>query len=198
MGVTLKYEEKTYRRKAVYTLPPDVDQPIERHPEHPAIKPSAVSVELDRDGEQRPWGIAWASLNGIRILKNGSEGLQFARHQYSASELHHAPAWVQSLANGYLIVCELERQGRKLRPADIRDNPEYFISGPGVALAAATSCDHGYLLTSTCPGCDYDEDHGAAPYGHCEANARKGTGTGMCERPLDMFGFCDRPSNHTD
>jgi hypothetical protein len=30
----------------------------------------------------------------------------------------------------------------------------------------------------------------------CEANARKGTGTGSCDRPLDAHGNCDRASAH--
>ena len=30
----------------------------------------------------------------------------------------------------------------------------------------------------------------------CEAYARKGTGTGTCDRPLDAHGQCDRASSH--
>lgn len=30
----------------------------------------------------------------------------------------------------------------------------------------------------------------------CEALARKGTGEGMCDRPLDSHGRCDRASDH--
>jgi hypothetical protein len=30
----------------------------------------------------------------------------------------------------------------------------------------------------------------------CGANARRGTGTGICDRPLDELGQCDRASNH--
>lgn len=32
----------------------------------------------------------------------------------------------------------------------------------------------------------------------CEANARRGTGTGMCDRPLDAHGYCDRASDHIE
>jgi len=30
----------------------------------------------------------------------------------------------------------------------------------------------------------------------CEENARKGTGTGVCDRPLDKNGRCDRAADH--
>jgi len=30
----------------------------------------------------------------------------------------------------------------------------------------------------------------------CDANARRGTGTGTCDRPLDSHGQCDRASDH--
>lgn len=30
----------------------------------------------------------------------------------------------------------------------------------------------------------------------CDANARRGTGTGMCDRPLDEHGQCDRAGDH--
>lgn len=33
-------------------------------------------------------------------------------------------------------------------------------------------------------------------YARCEAQARKGTGTGMCDRPLDRHGNCDRAGDH--
>jgi hypothetical protein len=32
----------------------------------------------------------------------------------------------------------------------------------------------------------------------CEANAVRGTGTGLCNRPLDEYGYCDRPSDHLE
>lgn len=32
----------------------------------------------------------------------------------------------------------------------------------------------------------------------CEAHARKGTGTGMCDRRLDRHGCCDRAGDHLD
>lgn len=31
---------------------------------------------------------------------------------------------------------------------------------------------------------------------YCDANAKRGTGTGMCGRPLDEHGYCDRASDH--
>lgn len=31
---------------------------------------------------------------------------------------------------------------------------------------------------------------------NCEALARKGTGYGVCDRPLDEHGQCDRPETH--
>lgn len=30
----------------------------------------------------------------------------------------------------------------------------------------------------------------------CEAEAKRGTGTGTCDRPLDEHGYCDRASDH--
>jgi hypothetical protein len=32
----------------------------------------------------------------------------------------------------------------------------------------------------------------------CEAEARKGTGTGQCGRPLDNHGQCDRAAQHIE
>jgi hypothetical protein len=32
----------------------------------------------------------------------------------------------------------------------------------------------------------------------CEANARRGTGTGMCDRPLNEHGYCDRAADHIE
>jgi hypothetical protein len=43
--------------------------------------------------------------------------------------------------------------------------------------------------TKACPG---------ARNGRCEALARKGTGTGVCDRPLDDHGQCDRASDHQE
>lgn len=31
---------------------------------------------------------------------------------------------------------------------------------------------------------------------YCEAFARKGTGFGSCDRPLDKDGYCDRAGDH--
>ncbi|WP_218007368.1 hypothetical protein, partial [Nocardia otitidiscaviarum] len=42
--------------------------------------------------------------------------------------------------------------------ADVRDWPEFFISGPGRAVASATPCQHDYRLTDSCPGCDAEAD----------------------------------------
>lgn len=47
--------------------------------------------------------------------------------------------------------------------ADVRANPAYWIAGAGYALAAATSCPHGYTLVDSCPSCDADAD--APPVG---------------------------------
>lgn len=52
---------------------------------------------------------------------------------------------------------------------------------------------HGYSA-QTLVICS-ESDHWAR-YGTCEANARKGTGTGICDRPLDELGQCDRASDH--
>lgn len=30
----------------------------------------------------------------------------------------------------------------------------------------------------------------------CDANAKRGTGTGVCNRPLDEHGQCDRAGDH--
>lgn len=40
--------------------------------------------------------------------------------------------------------------------ADVRAWPQYFIAGPGYAIASTTDCGHGYHLTDSCPGCDAD------------------------------------------
>lgn len=42
--------------------------------------------------------------------------------------------------------------------ADVRRDPQYWIAGPGHALAEATDCPHGYRLTDSCPGCDSEDD----------------------------------------
>ncbi|WP_043737497.1 hypothetical protein [Nocardia asiatica] len=43
---------------------------------------------------------------------------------------------------------------RTITLADVRAWPEYFISGPGRAIASQTDCGHGYYLTDSCPCCD--------------------------------------------
>lgn len=43
--------------------------------------------------------------------------------------------------------------------ADVKLWPEFFISGPGRAVAEKTHCPHkSHYLTDSCPGCDYDAD----------------------------------------
>lgn len=34
--------------------------------------------------------------------------------------------------------------------------------------------------------------------GTCDRLARKGTGVGICDRPLDKDGYCDRASDHVE
>lgn len=46
----------------------------------------------------------------------------------------------------------------KLTPADVRADPEHWISGGGRWLAENTECDHGYTLVDSCPGCAYDQE----------------------------------------
>jgi hypothetical protein len=36
------------------------------------------------------------------------------------------------------------------------------------------------------------------PVSRCEVAARKGTGEGVCDRPLDKHGQCDRAADHLD
>ncbi|WP_280381395.1 hypothetical protein [Nocardia wallacei] len=43
---------------------------------------------------------------------------------------------------------------RPITLADLKAYPDYFISGPGRALAGRTDCGHGYYLTDSCPCCD--------------------------------------------
>lgn len=45
-----------------------------------------------------------------------------------------------------------------LTVADVRRWPDFFITGPGRRVAAATLCPHAYYLTDSCPGCDADEE----------------------------------------
>ncbi|WP_280455464.1 hypothetical protein [Nocardia brasiliensis] len=42
--------------------------------------------------------------------------------------------------------------------ADLKAWPDFFISGPGRAVASRTHCPHDYYLTDSCPGCDADEE----------------------------------------
>ena len=36
----------------------------------------------------------------------------------------------------------------------VREYPEFWISGPGAAVASRVRCRHDYFLTASCPGCD--------------------------------------------
>lgn len=48
-----------------------------------------------------------------------------------------------------------------------------------------------------CRDCENEfEDEGWMMRTWCEAQARKGTGTGMCNTVLDMYGNCPRASSH--
>lgn len=42
--------------------------------------------------------------------------------------------------------------------ADVHAFPEFFITGPGRAVASKTRCAHDYFLTDSCPGCDADRE----------------------------------------
>lgn len=44
---------------------------------------------------------------------------------------------------------------------DVRDWPDFYISGPGRAVASRTACPHDYRVTDSCPGCDYDQEQAA-------------------------------------
>ncbi|MCX4792554.1 hypothetical protein OG369_43035 [Streptomyces sp. NBC_01221] len=41
----------------------------------------------------------------------------------------------------------------KVTPSDVRRYPAYYIAGDGRAAAEASSCDHGYRVTDSCPCC---------------------------------------------
>jgi hypothetical protein len=56
-----------------------------------------------------------------------------------------------------MVVPPLEVLGRPITKADIEAYPVYFIIGPGREIAERTKCGHGYLLTSSCPGCDAED-----------------------------------------
>lgn len=45
--------------------------------------------------------------------------------------------------------------------ADVKAWPDFFMAGPGRAVAQATECPHAYHLTDSCPGCDHDEEQAA-------------------------------------
>ena len=58
-----------------------------------------------------------------------------------------------------MIVPPLEVLSRPPTVADVQAYPVYFIVGPGREVAERTRCEHGYMLTSSCPGCDAKEEH---------------------------------------
>ena len=60
-----------------------------------------------------------------------------------------------------MIVPPLEVLSRPPTVADVQAYPVYFIVGPGREIAQNTACGHGYMLTSSCPGCDADADREA-------------------------------------
>lgn len=61
----------------------------------------------------------------------------------------------------------------------------------GTRLGAGPSGECAALVAET------DTARQAAPE-RCEANARRGTGTGICDLPLNTNGYCDRPGDHLD
>lgn len=42
--------------------------------------------------------------------------------------------------------------------ADVQRWPRFFIGGPGQKIAERVRCPHDYALTSSCPGCDADQE----------------------------------------
>ncbi|QYN17498.1 hypothetical protein [Amycolatopsis sp. DSM 110486] len=46
---------------------------------------------------------------------------------------------------------------RTITYADVQAYPDYFILGPGQAVASTTDCGHGYNLTDGCPNCGTDD-----------------------------------------
>lgn len=45
---------------------------------------------------------------------------------------------------------------------------------------------------------DWLQRRAMAPARRCEANARKGTGSGVCDTPLDKHGNCPNVGNHVE
>lgn len=41
----------------------------------------------------------------------------------------------------------------------VREFPDFYLAGPGRALAEVVPCLHLYNLTDSCPGCDHDEEN---------------------------------------
>lgn len=79
-----------------------------------------------------------------------------------------------------------------LTKADVRAWPDFFISGPGRAVASRTLCPHEYYLTDSCPGCDADQEAGQPM--SCIAYT---TGAGTA-RVGDHFHEIDGPSWRVD
>lgn len=63
-------------------------------------------------------------------------------------------------------------------------------------------CDYGTCSLYALPDsarCDKHEGLALPPRGRrCDSLTRKGSGVGICDRPLDRHGYCDRPSDHVE
>jgi hypothetical protein len=68
----------------------------------------------------------------------------------------------------------MNRQPKRLTltPAMVAADPELYI--PAGAryheMARRADCPHGYLLVSSCPGCDHDQEYGLASFSTDEGN----------------------------
>lgn len=86
----------------------------------------------------------------------------------STSQLNRIRAAVQKWEDEQLrnmVVPPPEVLSQPVTKADVAAYPVYFIVGPGREAAENAECGHGYMLTSSCPGCDAettDEPEGAA------------------------------------
>lgn len=61
---------------------------------------------------------------------------------------------------------------------------------------AAEAAETGVPAVHYVLGAGYFDDPDPEEPERCEANAKRGTGTGMCNRPLDETGHCDREGDH--
>jgi hypothetical protein len=59
----------------------------------------------------------------------------------------------------------LELLGRVPDNWTVKSYPDFYIVGPGRALAELVPCAHLYNLTDSCPGCDHDEEEDATKVG---------------------------------